>query len=272
MVEESAVTDLSRRQILASLGVAGSTALAGCGSSTDTEMGEPSDKDVPPPTVETGDQWRETTPDSQPVVLEKGTVAFVDYTAVGHIKQYENSQLRQRISEQTFGEIDRPFMVAFAGRIDLFPGAASLGTALKSDEIRDALISNLKGSMAEFGVENIDDGGTMERPKTDAETWHRVTGEFPIEPVAVEGVDIPHSDKSALEFGGKNIDITGIVGRWKEDGSILAAGGVYPSQPYRETEEIEMSEAISLSVSIDLGLDPEQLERDLFRFIKSISL
>ncbi|MEA5387141.1 hypothetical protein VB779_08770 [Haloarculaceae archaeon H-GB11] len=112
---------MQRRRFLATAGAMGTGALAGCGSPTDTSVGKSSDKDVPAPSVDAGKRWKLRTPKSKPRVLQKGEVAFIDYQAVGHINRYEDTLLRQRIKENTFGEVDRPFSVAFCGRVDVFP-------------------------------------------------------------------------------------------------------------------------------------------------------
>ncbi|MEA5387140.1 hypothetical protein VB779_08765 [Haloarculaceae archaeon H-GB11] len=83
---------------------------------------------------------------------------------------------------------------------------------------------------------------------------------------------MPHSDKDTLKFGGGTLPIKGIVANWKSNGSILAGGGVYPDGPFRETETIEMSNAISLNIDIDLHLQPAKRQNQVLEFVRSISL
>ena len=261
---------LGRRTYLATIGAAGVAMTAGCGSATDIEKGEPSSKDVPPPSVNPADKWTLRTPESEPRLLRKGSISFLDYQAVGHIQEYEDSQLRNRIAEDTFGEVDRPFAVAFCGRIDIFPSAASIASGLVSD-IDETMVENLETSMTNFGVENLQETNTTTISGVSSD-FRTVVGDYQIEPVTIEGIDVPHSDRSQLQFGGGSLPIRGIIGNWKADGSILVGGGVYPDGHFSQSEEIRMSDAISLSVNIDLQLRPHQREQDIFEFVRSISL
>lgn len=259
-----------RRTYLATLGTVGAAMTAGCGSATDTKQGEPSRKAVPAPSVRSGDRWELKTPNSEPRLLQKGSVALFDYQAVGHIRQYEDTLLRDRIRKDTFGEVDRPFAVAFCGRIDIFPSTASIVSGIVGD-IDSSMVSRLKDSMREFGVQSLREEGPEEIPNVDAD-FRTVVGEYHIDPVTIDGVEVPHNDRSRLEFGGGSLPIKGVVGNWKSDGSILIGGGVYPKGSFRDSEEIRMSDAISLSVDVDLDLQPHQREQDVFSFVRSISI
>ncbi|NIC00995.1 hypothetical protein [Halobacterium sp. R2-5] len=263
---------LSRRRLLAGIGVAGSSALAGCGGSSNAEVGESSDKDVPAPEVDAVDRWTLKTPNSEPRLLLEGSAAFVvDYTAHGHTVRYEDTHLRERIKEDTFGEIDRPFAVAFASRVDVFPSHLSIATRLKNGEIRKSIRDHLTSAMREFGVQNIQTDGTMDASNTSAGEFPVVRGEYPLEEVTISGVDIPHSDQDELTFGGGTLPIKGIAGRWKSNGSILAGGGVYPADDFEDSQNVSMSDAIELSVSVDLDMGWQQREQDVLDFVQSIS-
>ena len=263
---------ITRRQMVAALGVAGTSALAGCGSTSDSDVGAPSDKDVPAPSVDASDRWELTTPDSKPRLLQEGSAAIVDYTAHGHIVRFEDTQLRERIHRATFEQIDRPFAVAFAGRVDIYPSSLSLATGLKSGEIDSAIRGNLTSAMEEFGVQNVQRSGTMDASDTPAGEFMVVEGEYPVQEISIDGVDIPHSDRSQLTFGGGTLPIKGIAGRWKSDGSILAGGGVYPKENFADSQGVEMSEAISMDINVDLSLQPARREAQILEFVNSISL
>ncbi|MDQ2072820.1 hypothetical protein RBH20_09765 [Haloarcula sp. H-GB4] len=265
-------TRVNRRHFLSILGAAGTSALAGCGSTSDTDVGSPSDKDVPAPSVDTKERWQLTTPDSSPRLLQKGSVGPVKYTAHGHVTQYEDVQLRQQVSDSTFGEIDRPFAVAFAARVDIFPDTFSMATGLQSEKIDSAILGNLKSAMNDFGVQNVQQSGTMDAQNTPAETFEVVRGDYPIQEVTIDGVDIPHSDRNKMSFGGGTLPIKGIAGRWKSNGSILAGGGVYPDADFEESDQVSMSDAISMSVNVDLDLQPNRRESQILNFVRSISL
>lgn len=261
----------TRRQVLATLATVGGVGLAGCGSTTDSSVGEPSEKDVPAPSVDTGDRWELTTPDSQSRVLKKGSVLGLDYQAVGHINRYEDTKLRSRIRDDTFKEVDRPFAAAFAARVDIFPSQASFATDLVGD-IDETMTTNLKQSMQEFGVQNVQENGTMSVSNAPVSEVTQLVGEYQIEPVVIDNIDIPHSDKEQLQFGGGTLPIKGIVGNWKSDSSILVGGGVYPDGRFDQKRDIEMSDAITLSIDIDLHIRPRQRQKDVVNFLRSVSL
>lgn len=260
-----------RRRVLGALGAAAAASLAGCGASTNSSPGDPSDKQVPPPTVDAPDRWRLTTPESEPRLLQKGSTFALDYQAVGHIRRYEDQQLRTRIREETFGEVDRPFAVAFAARIDIFPGLASVGTGFVNDQINESLRTELQDAMRAFGVQNVQRQAPMDASNTPAGEVQVITGEYPIDPVSIDASEIPHSDRNKIEFGGGTLPIKGIIGRWKTDGSIMAGGAVYPNGQFAASNTIEMSAAISLTLDIDLRLRPQRRERQALSFIDSIS-
>ncbi|MBX0346586.1 hypothetical protein [Haloarcula pellucida] len=272
MPKDGNKTKIKRRHLLTALGATGISALAGCGSTSDADIGSPSDKDVPAPSVDASDRWELTTPDSKPRLLKKGSVGPLNYTAHGHVTRYEDVQLRKRVSDSTFGEIDRPFAVAFAARVDVFPSTFSAATGLQSGEIDSAILNNLKNAMSDFGVQNVQQSAPMDAPDTPPAQFQVVRGEYPISEVTIEDVDIPHSNRSQLSFGGGMLPIKGIAGRWKSDGSILAGGGVYPDADFDATEKVSMSDAISMSVDVDLNLQPARRESQILNFVRNISL
>lgn len=272
-MEENNRSGINRRRLLAGIGVAGSSALAGCGSTSEVNEGEPSDKNVPAPVVDAGERWDLKTPDSKPRLLMEGTAAyFVDYTAHGHIVRYGDAKLRERIKEDTFGEIDRPFAVAFAARVDIFPSHLSAATGLQSGKIKESIRGSLITEMENFGVQNIQTDGMMDAPNTPAGKFSVVRGEYPLQEVTISGVDIPNSDQTKLTFGGGTLPIKGIAGRWKSNDSILAGGGVYPADDFEDSQNVTLSDAIELTVDVDLNIGWRQREEDILDFVRSISL
>ncbi|GCF16012.1 hypothetical protein Harman_39470 [Haloarcula mannanilytica] len=233
-------------------------------------MGKPSEKDVPAPSVQAGNRWSLQTPDSEPRLIVEGEKAFLNYQAVGHIKRHEDTVLRDRIKESTFGEVDRPFAAGFCGRIDIFPNRLSFASGLVAD-VDERMLSRLKTAMEDFGVQNVTEEGTQSATNIPGDL-QVVIGDYQIEPVVIEGVDIPHSDRTTLKFGGGALPIKGIVANWKEGGSILAAGGVYPNGPFRQSRQVEMSDAIQLGISIDLDISPPEREQQALDYIRSVSL
>ncbi|WP_226021841.1 hypothetical protein [Halomicrobium salinisoli] len=260
-----------RRELLATLGSAGAVAVAGCGSTTDAEVGAAADREVPAPSVTKGDRWELTTPNSEPRLLRKGSAGPVNYTAVGHVRRYEDAKLRDRVAESTFGEIDRPFAVAFAARVDVFPSTLSAATGFMSEELDAAVRENLTDAMDEFGVENVREAGTRSVSDAPVEEFAVVRGEYPIPEVTVEDVEIPLGNVDEFTFGGGRLPIEGIAGRWKSDGSILAGGGVYPAENYVDSETVELSDGISMEVTVDLGLRPDRIESRVLEFVRGVS-
>lgn len=263
--------ELSRREVLAGLGVTGATALSGCGSNVQAAQGEASDKEVPPPDVREPDGWVVASKDTQPRVFKKGKEFGLEYTAVGHTRQYENKQLRKRVREETFGNFDRPLLVASASRIDFFPDYAHVGTSFKTSEIEQAVKSKLKSRMAEAGIQNV--RYDEKHIWTNGPGTHYFTfkGHYQVPEFKVEDVEIPHSPKESFTFESEHLPIKGIAAYHKDGTHLVAGGGVFPNGPYEKHKEVELSGGVKLEVNVDLELRPDRYESEVLDFIGNIS-
>lgn len=262
----------SRRQFLAASAAAGTTAIAGCGGKVETAPGEDSNKEVPAPSVDVPDGWKLTTPDSQPVVFDKGKDFGINWTAVGHTNLYENVKLRNRIKQETFERVDRPLMVAFASRVDFFPTYAHLGTRFKQDTIDSNIRSQMRSQMEEFGLKEIAYKGESQRMgESDPSSYHKWTGKYPIKEIQIDDVEIPHVQKDSFTIGGQDLTIAGLAAVWKEGTHLLAAGGVYPAEPYGEEEQWDVSGAVHLSLQIEMGFRPNFYKNQIQSIMDSVN-
>jgi len=60
-----------------------------------------------------------------------------------------------------------------------------------------------------------------------------------------------------------------MIAIWRHDDYIMVAGGVYPAEDYHRVFSEKLSEAIEVTVRINLGINPERYELELKDLIKS---
>lgn len=124
--------------------------------------------------------------------------------------------------------------------------------------------------MEEFGLTDIEYQGEDEDAPVEHAPLMRYTATYPIEDIAVEDVSIPNVDRTEFVVDGQDLDIEGVVDVWNEDGSVFAAGGVYPVESYQHTERFEITDAVDFSIDIDLQFDHARQETEVKAFIGTV--
>lgn len=252
-------------------GVAGVASLAGCGSDVEGNTGESSNRDVPPPSVDLPDGWKPVSEDTEPQVLKQGSKFGMNYSAVGHTRQYENARLRSRIEEETMGRVDRPLCITFATRIDFFPSFVHIGAETMRDEIRSTVKSEFRGKLEEFGVVNVEEQGTVDSPAAGGPSEaFRYTAAYPVEDFEINGVNIPNLDRSSFTVEGKLLPIEGLVATWKAGKHQFAAGGVFPADTYTRQKTFDLTGGVELTLDIDLDLQPSQYRQTVHDFMATV--
>jgi len=263
---------MDRRKFLGTTATAGTFLIAGCKTNVEASKGEVANKDVSAPSVEIPDSWESTTPDSRPKVFKSGEVLGKEWDAIGHTKIYENKALRERIHKETFEKVDKALMVAFASRIQFFPSYAHLGSLAYQEEIDSAIRSRMRGRMKSFDLKNITYKGEEQMVSgSKPHSYHKWTADYHIDEIPVKDVNIPNSDVTSFTIGGEDIKIEALAGVWKEGKHMLAAGGVYPAELFTEEKEWDISGAVHLNLSVEMGFKPEQYNRQVKSFMDSVS-
>lgn len=211
---------------------------------------------VPEDRLESGG-WAETADES-------GTIFSNDYgpvtvEGVQHTLRYENAALRQQVADRTLGEVDTALAVFFATRIDFSPNLDNLpggiGRAEIVNEVRASARDQFEGQMRNQGLTDIETTGTgslgIDTGETaDTETLAAV---YPF-----EGLTFDVTDTESVDIQAADVDIEAVLGVWHHGDFVIVSGGAYPAANFAQTNEAELSEGITVSVDVDLGLEPKR--------------
>lgn len=221
---------MKRRTFLTSTAVPGTAMLAGCGGTVKEDAGEDDLKQkVPEPELgrEERSGWERIESWG-----EEYDVPVID--AVGHGVQYADRQFRERVASETLGRVDQPLAQFFAVRVDFFPSIGHYGTAF--EDIEETAEGQLEAQLRDQKhLRNVSRSGTVGTVTT--HTGQDVdlvgyTAEYPVEEIVVEDVSIPDVGEQSFEISAQTLDVQGVIGYWKHDGSVYIAGGVYPNEDF----------------------------------------
>jgi hypothetical protein len=245
---------MDRRTYLATSLGAAAVGLSGCSSFTAAAS-------VPRPVVPAdrleSNGWAETADES-------GTIFSNDYgpvtvEGVQHTLRYEDAALRQRVADRTLGEVDTALAVFFATRIDFSPNLDNLpggiGRAEIISEVRSSAREQFEQQMRSQGLTDIETTGTGSIDIDTGETadTDNIGAVFPF-----DGLAFDVTDTESVEIPATDVDIEAVLGVWHHGDFVIVSGGAYPATNFAQTTETELSEGISVSVDVDLGLEPER--------------
>lgn len=272
---------MKRRDLVRVLGVASAVSIAGCsgdsGSSPTDEnpVGTEASREVPAPDVTLPSGWEVTTPDTESRTFATGSWnGILDWKAIGHTKRYENKQLRGRVKRETFEKFDNPLVVGFATRVELevFGGDLVEGVITSAtNEVQSKAKSEFRDRMSEFGIENVSEAGTMERENGSPSQFTRFRGSYPVDPIKVDGVNIPEVEQDSFSVEGGDIQIEGILAVWRSNSHIFIAGGVYPAENYTRTKSWDLTGSVELILDINMGLNRAKYLSQVVNFVQSVS-
>ncbi|MGM0399280.1 MAG: hypothetical protein ACQEQY_09845 [Halobacteriota archaeon] len=255
---------MQRRQFLAVTGAGALATLAGCSSA----LGSVAAPVVPTDRLEAGG-W--TLQDESEETVFEESYGPVTIEAKSHSLVYSDEALRETIKEKTLGRVDGAMAMFAATRIDFSPNLADLPGSVATDQIVDrsetAARSQFATQMENAGLENVgqvDTGSLTVDTGVDA----RLTtfeAEFPF-----DGVSVPVTDDRSISLTGSPIDVAGDLAVWSHDGSVLVAGGAYPATNVNETVTEELSAAITVTVDVDLGLEPDRYREEVRSLVRAV--
>lgn len=257
---------MNRREYLAvGLGAA-AAGLSGCSSFVAAaETPRPA---VPTDRLESGG-WEETADDS-------GTVFEQDYgpvtvEAVQHTLRYEDAALRQRVADRTLGEVDTALSVFFASRVDFSPNLDNLpggvGQAEIVDQVRQNAREQFETQMRNQGLTDIEQTGTgsIEIDTGETADTDNLQAVFPF-----EGISFDVTDTESVAIPAADIEIEAVLAVWHHGDFVLVSGGAYPAQNFAREIENELSEGISVSVDVDLGLEPQRYREEVRSLVAGV--
>ena len=263
---------MNRRTFLGSL-VGGSLALiAGCSSPGESTEDTQSLDDV---------EWPETTSNRLRRWNETGTKTLSFKTEVygadivGHTRTriYESTALRTDARKKTLGQFDNTLASFFATNIDL---RGHWTAAVSATEIGKRLQPEIHKEFKNQGIQQIREI-TPSKPTPDVGGSHSMLYEFEGQysvPTIARAVEIPDVGRRTLKIEGGTIPVAGLLAVWKQDhGTALAGGGAYPKENYFESDTISITgsedDGINITVSVDLGLQPAQIRREIIDLVES---
>ena len=275
---------LTRRRVLIGAGLVG---LGAVGYSVLSIMNEPN---APAPELPTGemasDGWVETGGEGAPVAeLRVGPLTI---TTLANTVQYGNRGLldavRERevtidvagqtvtrtLAEAASAALDQYLAIFVASRIDLGPDVDDLplgiGRAQVMDQARVAAQTSFEQTMADAGLHEVSltGSGTLDVATGETATLDRYRADYPFEGGTVSALgqefDVP---STALEMAG-------YLAVWHHDDWIMVAAGAHPAANYTDTAEREFEGGGTATISLDLGLTPEDDRDEILGYVRQM--
>lgn len=252
---------MQRRRFLAASGVAGLAGLAGCNAISGTALGSVAPPDVPQDLLEAGG-WVLQEDQTRTVFEEDyGPVTVV---ATAHSLTYEDEALAERVTEDTLGSVEGTLATFSATRVRFDPDLTQLPDSIGRGQVVDQVEENSRDQfvarMRDAGLSNVQQTGTGDLQIDTGETarYTEYTAEY-----AVEDFSFALPDGETMTIDADAIAVAGDLAVWVHDDSVLVAGGAYPAENFATAVSRDLTDAITVDVSVDLGLEPAAYEQDV---------
>ncbi|AHG04764.1 hypothetical protein HALDL1_15090 [Halobacterium sp. DL1] len=247
---------MNRRRFLGGAGVVGLGALAGCSSA----VGTVAPPDVPQAEIDEGG-WERTDKTEQTVFEE--SYGPVTITGKSTTLTFADEALAAEVSEKTLDQIDGTLAIFAASHINFSPDLNNLPGGVGQKEVVEqaetAAREQFKQRMRDQGLENVQETG--EEPfQTDSGASPGLatfTAEFPVGKMAYD------TGEETFNIDVGTIEVAGDLAVWNVGDYVVVAGGAYPAESFATTTTKELSEAISVTVDIDLGLTPGEYRQEV---------
>lgn len=249
---------MNRRDFLGGVGAAGLAAFAGCTGSASGATGPPK---VPEQRLEDGG-WNLSAKDQQQ--LFEQSIGPVTVTGTANTLQYEDVALRQRLEQDTLGTVSSTVALFSATRVVTDPSVGSLpggvGVSQVLDVVEQRAREQFRRQLKEQGLKNPGVAGEFELEVETGETARgtEFEAEFPVPPMEFS---LPNGETLAVE--GAELEIEGQLAVWEHAGSVLVAGGAYPGENFTKAITRNLTDAITVSLDVDLELEPESYAQEV---------
>lgn len=254
---------MERRRFLLAAGAGTIASLAGC----QTAVGAVAPPQVPTERLEAGG-WTKQSEVTDETVFEE---AFgpVTVEAKASSVAYEDTELAARVREDTLGAIDATLALFTATRIDLAPSVDELGPVQGEvrSRIEETAKEQLRAELRSAGLEDVEqtETGSLEVAGGAEANRTEFTATYP-----VQDIEFPVRADQTLTIEGGGLAVDALLAVWAANGYYLVAGGAYPAENYARTETEALSDAISVSVEVDLGLTPEAYREELLGLVTGV--
>lgn len=251
---------MNRRRFLGGAGVVGLGALAGCTNA----LGSVAPPQVPQQRLE--DNGWERTDRTEQTVLDE-SYGPVNVTAKSTTLTFSDEQLATAVNEKTLGRIDGTLSIFAASHINFDPNLnnlpAGVGTKEVVSETESQARAQFEQQMRDQGLENVEQVGeeefTTDSGKSPGLATYRA--EFPVGTIEFDA----NGETFTLDVG--TIEVAGDLAVWNEGDFVVVAGGAYPAENYADTVNRDLSDAISVTVDVDLGLTPGEYRQEVRRLM-----
>jgi len=247
---------MNRRRFLGGAGVVGLGALAGCTNA----LGSVAPPQVPDDQLSEGG-WEQTDRTEETVLDE--SYGPVNVTAKSTTLTFSDTALAAEVTDKTLGRIDGTLSIFAASHIDFDPDLnnlpAGVGTKEVVSEVETQARAQFEQRMRDQGLENVERVGeeefTTDSGKSPGLATYR--GEFPVGTIEFDA----NGETFTLDVG--TIEVAGDLAVWNQGEYVVVAGGAYPAENYADTVSRDLSEAISVTVDVDLGLTPGEYREEV---------
>lgn len=249
---------MNRRDYLAAGAGVGAAALSGCSFLAAAETPTPQ---VPEKRLEEGG-WVQTG-ETSGTVLDR-SYGPVTLQAVSHTLQFVDDALQTQVSDRTLGQMEAALSVFFATRVDFSPNLDNLpadaGQAEIVDQVKASSREQFEQQMRDQGLTDIDKigEGTLDIDTGETAETVEMTAVFPF-----EGIEFPVTDDETVTIPAADIEVSALLAVWHHGDFVLVSGGAYPAQNYTTDVEDSLSEGITVSVDVDLGLQPAAYSEEI---------
>lgn len=262
--------DTTRRGVLASVGGVSASLLAGCASPSSTRGTTNVDGPSVPSTKLEENGWKRTAQRQRHVFDESYFGGAITVSADQHTVVYEDRRLRETVKKRTLGKLDTSLKLFFSTRVGIEPGLEDLPFGLGVSQVVDRASSSAKRSferrLADAGLSDVSERRTTDLDIDTGETAKLVEYAAAYDYDAIP-VPVPRSDDVVIPSG--SLPVTGLLAVWRRGDDVLIAGGAFPAQDFEETVGTDVSEAIHVEVSIDLGLRPARYRQEVLNLVQS---
>ncbi|SFR62779.1 hypothetical protein SAMN04487947_3019 [Halogeometricum rufum] len=257
-----------RRAFLGLTAAAGVSTLAGCSTTSGTVSAARRPPSVPESRLAEGG-WEQVDDVTRDPAFEE-SFGPVTVTAATRTLLYEDAALRAAIAEKTLGQAATQFSTFFASRVTFDPDLTSLpagaGRQQLLDQVESQSRTQFRNRLQEAGLAPVErvDTGTFDVAGGASARLTEYEATF-----AFEGFSVGVGEEEITIEGGE-IAVSGHLAAWIANDSVLVAGGAFPAENFARAVTKSPSEAIELSVDIDLGLTPAAYREELFGLMRRV--
>ncbi|MFB6106659.1 MAG: hypothetical protein ABEJ70_06770 [Halobacteriaceae archaeon] len=255
---------MNRRQVLGALATGAAASLAGCSGAAGA---------VAPPVLPTDELeaggWEQT--DSEEGTIFRERIGPIRVVGTHHTLSFEDVALRRSVREKTLGAIDSTLAMLSATHVDFSPDLNNLPANVGRKEVleatEDAARDQFVAQMEDAGLADVQQTGTGTMAVDTGETASTTTygATFPVEDF---GFDVAEGARVTVPGGA--VAVEGLLAVWNHGDYVLVAGGAAPAESFERHVTEDLSDAITVTVDVELGLTPDAYREEIRRIVQGV--